>query len=105
MKHNPSLLENLSRSSMRLKKGLLVLLGIAILLVGFSYWAFQRLLREQNDTVRFHFARLMENVQRHEAFLREVAQQSVRGEMFYKGLNARYSARQLATEGPNIYEG
>ena len=105
MKHNPSLLENLSRSSMRLNKVLLVLLGIAILLVGFSYWAFQRLLREQNDTVRFHFARLMENVQRHEAFLREVAQQSVRGEMFYKGLNARYSARQLPTEGPNIYEG
>ena len=79
MKHNTSLLENLSRSSMRLNKGLLILLGIAIFLMGFSYWALQRLLREQNDTVRFHFARLMENVQHHEAFLHEVAEQSTRG--------------------------
>ncbi|MGK9541580.1 hypothetical protein O6449_23920, partial [Salmonella enterica subsp. enterica] len=62
MKHNDAILEAFTRSSLRLNKGLMVVLGLALLLAGTSYWALQRVIDEQYAAVRFHFARLMENI-------------------------------------------
>jgi two-component system capsular synthesis sensor histidine kinase RcsC len=81
MKHNNAFLEKLTRSSLRLNKGMVTLLGLALLLVGTSYWSFQRLIEEQRDTVHFHFLRLMENIQAQESFLRTLSQHSLQGEM------------------------
>lgn len=105
MKRNNAFLDNLTRSSMRLNKGLLVLMGVALLLVGISGWAVQRLIDEQYATVRFHFARLMESVQHHETFLREVSQQSTHGELLNTDTVAHYNQRTLSSEGPHTYEG
>lgn len=68
MKQNNASLENLTRSSLRLNKGVMILLVLALLLVGTSFWSIQRLIEEHHDTVRFHFARLLENIQEQEAF-------------------------------------
>lgn len=81
MKHSNALLENLARSSLRLSKGMLLLVGLAVLLVGATYWSLQRLIEEHHDDVRFHFARLMENVQEQELFLTSLRQRSLRGEL------------------------
>ena len=105
MKHDNALLDKLTRSSLRLNKGMMVLLGLALLLVGTSYWSFQRLVEEEHDTVRFHFARLMENIREQEVFLRNLAQRSHQGELL-KGENAEVRLlKALPEEGPNIYQG
>ena len=61
-------------SSLRLNKLLLVLTGLALLLVGMSYWAVNRLLMEEHEKTDFHFARLMESIHEHEDFLRTGAE-------------------------------
>lgn len=105
MKHDNALLDKLTRSSLRLNKGMMVLLGLALLLVGTSYWSFQRLIEEQHDTVRFHFARLMENIREQEVFLRSLGQRSHQGELL-KDENAQVRLlKALPEEGPNIYQG
>ena len=81
MKHSNALLDNLTRSSSRLSKGIMVLLGVAVLLVSTTYWSFQRLIEEHHDTVRFHFTRLMQNIQEQELFLTSLRQRSLRGEL------------------------
>ncbi|MGF6154141.1 response regulator [Pseudomonas fluorescens] len=81
MKHDNALLEKLTRSSLRLNKGLVVLLGVALLLIGTSYWSCQRLIEEQYDEVRFHFSRLMGNIREQETFLKTLSQYSVQDEL------------------------
>lgn len=64
----------LALSSLRLNKLLLALTGLALLLVSMSYWAINRVLTEEGEKTEFHFARLMESIHEHEAFLRSAAQ-------------------------------
>ena len=63
----------LALSSLRLNKLLLLLTGLALLLVSMSYWAVNRVLKEESEKTDFHFARLMESIHEHEAFLRDAA--------------------------------
>lgn len=79
MKQYNALLENLARSSLRLNKGMTVLLGLALLLAGFSLWSIERLVEEHSDTISIHFARLMENVQEQETFLQALVQRAAKG--------------------------
>ncbi|PSS48251.1 hybrid sensor histidine kinase/response regulator [Pseudomonas sp. BBP2017] len=102
MKQDNALLENLTRSSLRLNKGVMILLGLALLLVGTSFWSFQRLIEEHHDTVRFHFARLLENIQEQEAFLRTLTAQ---GTQLSDESPQVHLLSPLPNEGPNIYQG
>lgn len=81
MKHNNAILEAFTRSSLRLNKGLMGVLGVALLLAGTSYWALQRIIDEQHAAVGFHFARLMENIQEQETFLRTLAQPAIQRDL------------------------
>ena len=63
MKHNNAILEAFTRSSLRLNIGLMVLIGIALLLVLTNYWSLQRGVETRYGATRFHFARLLENLQ------------------------------------------
>ncbi|MFJ4136460.1 hybrid sensor histidine kinase/response regulator [Pseudomonas fragi] len=64
----------LALSSLRLNKLLLLLTGFALLLVSMSYWAVNRVLKEEGEKTDFHFARLMESIHEHETFLRIAVQ-------------------------------
>jgi two-component system capsular synthesis sensor histidine kinase RcsC len=64
----------LALSSSRLNKLLLLLTGVVLLLVSMSYWAVNRVLKEESEKTDFHFARLMESIHEHEVFLRTAAQ-------------------------------
>ena len=74
MKKNKVRLGTLALSSLRLNKLLLMLTGLALLLVSMSYWAINRVLKEEGDKTDFHFARLMESIHEHEDFLRTAAE-------------------------------
>ncbi len=74
MKQEKARLGALALSSLRLNKLLLLLTGLALLLVSMSYWAVNRVLKEEGEKTDFHFARLMESIHEHEAFLRIAAQ-------------------------------
>ena len=102
MKQNNASLENLTRSSLRLNKGVMILLVLALLLVGTSFWSIQRLVEEHHDTVRFHFARLLENIQEQEAFLKTLAAQ---GTQLSDESPQVHLLSPLPNEGPNIYQG
>ena len=102
MKQNNASLENLTRSSLRLNKGVMILLVLALLLVGTSFWSIQRLIEEHHDTVRFHFARLLENIQEQEAFLKTLAAQ---GTQLSDESPQVHLLSPLPNEGPNIYQG
>ena len=69
----------LALSSLRLNNLLLVLTGLALLLVSMSYWAVNRVLKEESEKTDFHFARLMESIHEHEDFLRDAAQSYSQG--------------------------
>lgn len=73
MKHVSLHLDKLAQSSQRLNKALLLLTGLIILLSSTCYWAISRLLEAEQQRVEFHFARVIEIVNEHEAFLRNVA--------------------------------
>ncbi|HEB5582516.1 TPA: response regulator [Pseudomonas aeruginosa] len=105
MKQYNALLENLARSSLRLNKGMTVLLGLALLLAGFSFWSIERLLDENSDTISIHFARLMENIQEQETFLKALVQRSAKGELFNYPRALEPILEPLPEEGPNIYKG
>lgn len=81
MKHSYAVLEKLARSSLRLSKGVMILGGVVLLLVGSTYWLLQRLVDENHDSVRFHFTRLMENIQEQELFLVSLRQRSLQGDL------------------------
>lgn len=80
MNHRYTRLDRLASSSLRLNMGLAVLLGLALLLTGLCYWGVNRMLQKQEDTVKFHFARLMENIREQEAFLSAVSRKSAKGQ-------------------------
>ncbi|HBO1218307.1 TPA: response regulator [Pseudomonas aeruginosa] len=105
MKRHNALLENLARSSLRLNKGMIVLLGLALLLIGFSFWSVGRLIEERSDTVSIHFARLMENIHEQESFLRAMVQHSVKGELLDYPRVLTPVLAPLPSEGPDIYSG
>lgn len=73
MKHASLRLDKLAQSSQRLNKALLLLTGFALLLSSSCYWAVSRLLDAEQEKVEFHFARVVEIIHEHEAFLRNVA--------------------------------
>lgn len=73
MKHASLRLDKLAQSSQRLNKALLLLTGLLIVLSSTCYWAISRLLESEQQRVEFHFARVVEIVHEHEAFLRNVA--------------------------------
>ena len=52
----------LALTSLRLNKLLLVLTGLALLLISMSYWAVNRVLKDESEKTDFHFARLMESI-------------------------------------------
>lgn len=81
MNHRYTRLDRLASSSLRLNMGLAVLLGLALLLTGLCYWGVNRVLQKQEDTVKFHFARLMENIREQEAFLSAVSRKSAEGQL------------------------
>ncbi|TYO70641.1 response regulator [Pseudomonas sp. CK-NBRI-02] len=105
MKKYYAMLENLSRSSLRLNKGISVLSGLLLLLLAFSAWSFHRLVDEHYDTVKIHFARLMENVTEQESFLGALVQQSVNGELLKRQRPIDPVLDLRPEAGPDIYEG
>ena len=105
MKQYNALLENLARSSLRLNKGMTVLLGLALLLAGFSLWSIERLVEEHSDTISIHFARLMENVQEQETFLQALVQRSAKGQLLDYPRALEPVLTPLPDEGPDIYKG
>lgn len=105
MNHPNAFFEKLASSSLRLNRGLIVLCAVVLLLIGISYWGVQRMIEEQRDTVRFHFARLMENIHEHEAFLNALSRQSVRGELLDSQSSPLFLQSSLPDEGPDIYQG
>ena len=100
-----TLLDKLTKSSLRLNKGLTVLLALALLLIGVSYWGVQRMLDEQRENVGFHFARLMESIREHESFLNTVSRESTKGRLLEK-LHAPINLHDPApAQGDNVYVG
>lgn len=99
------LLQKLTDSSLRMNKGLVVLCSLASVLVGLSIWGVSRMVEQQRDAVRFHFARLMENIEEQDLFLAGIARQSAKG-LPLKGLDLPvYSTEPLPEEGPGIQKG
>lgn len=105
MNHPNAIFEKLASSSLRLNKSLTVLCATALLLIGISAWGVQRMLEEQHDSVRFHFARLLENLREQEAFLDTVSRQSAKGELLTSRPSPMALQKRLPDEGPDIYEG
>lgn len=104
MNHQDTLLENLKRYSTRLNKGLLIFLGLTLLLIAISYWSSHKLLEEQHDRFKAHFARMMEDIREHEDFLRGVAVQGTKVP-FHANDSGSYLKSALPEEGPHHYLG
>ena len=75
MTHPNARLHKLTSSSLRMNTGVVVLCGLASVLVGLSVWGLNRMVAEQRDAVRYHFARLMENIGEQDVFLTAIARQ------------------------------
>ncbi|WP_054911951.1 MULTISPECIES: hybrid sensor histidine kinase/response regulator [Pseudomonas] len=105
MPHRNALLERLANSSARLNKGLLVLGALVLLLLGISYVGVKRMIEEQHDSVRLHFARLMENIREQELFLQHISRRGAEGKRLPDIMPPPYSQRPMPDEGPDIYEG
>ena len=83
MKHNNAILEAFTRSSLRLNKGLMVLMGIALLLVLTNYWSLQRGVEIRYGAMRFHFARLMENLSDQQTYLKSLTHPGIQAELLH----------------------
>lgn len=105
MNHSNAFLEKLASSSLRLNKGLMVLSALVLVLGGISYLSVQHMVREQSDTTRFHFARLMENIGEQQDFLATLSRQSTQGDLLPPLTSAQPAPKPLPEHGPNIYEG
>ncbi len=105
MNHPNAIFDKLANSSLRLNKGLTVLCATVMLLIGISYWGVQRTLEEQHDTVRFHFARLLENLHEQEAFLETLSAHSAEGGMLTSTVIPMSLQQAMPDEGPDIYRG
>ena len=68
-------LGKLASSSMRLNRGVLILIGVAVLSVGICVWALQRLVEAEVEKVDYHFARLVESLNENHMFLASINSQ------------------------------
>ncbi|WP_338490714.1 response regulator [Pseudomonas trivialis] len=105
MKHNNAVLEAFTRSSLRLNKGLMVLIGIALLLVLTNYWSLQRAIETRYGATRFHFARLMENLQEQESYLRSLTHPGIQAELL-RATHVQVSLKsRMVDTRRTLYEG
>jgi two-component system capsular synthesis sensor histidine kinase RcsC len=105
MKHNNAVLEAFTRSSLRLNKGLMVLLGIALLLVLTNYWSLQRGVETRYGATRFHFARLMENLAEQESYLKSLTHPGIQAELL-RATNVHVSLKsRMVDNHRTLYEG
>jgi two-component system, NarL family, capsular synthesis sensor histidine kinase RcsC len=105
MKHNNAVLEAFTRSSSRLNKGLMVLLGIALLLVLTNYWSLQRGVETRYGATRFHFARLMENLSEQESYLKSLTHPGIQAELL-RATNVQVSLKsRMVDNHRTLYEG
>ncbi|OLF53700.1 hybrid sensor histidine kinase/response regulator [Pseudomonas chlororaphis] len=104
MNHKETLLENLTRSSIRLNRGLLAFLVLTLLLIGISYWSTRKLVDEQYGTFDFHFTRMMGGIQEHEIFLGKLIGKGATDKVRVDN-NRFYLQKKLPEFGPDVYEG
>ena len=105
MKHNNAILEAFTRSSLRLNKGLMVLMGIALLLVLTNYWSLQRGVEIRYGTMRFHFARLMENLSDQQTYLKSLTHPGIQAELLH-ATNVQVSLKsRMVDNRRTLYEG
>lgn len=105
MKHNNAILEAFTRSSLRLNIGLMVLIGIALLLVLTNYWSLQRGVETRYGATRFHFARLMENLQEQQSYLKSLSHPGIQAELL-RETNVQVSLKSRMLENRRtLYEG
>nr|WP_315418440.1 response regulator [uncultured Pseudomonas sp.] len=105
MKHNNAILEAFTRSSLRLNKGLMVLIGIALLLILTNYWSLQRGVETRYGATRFHFARLMENLTEQESYLRSLTHPGIQAELL-RATNVQVSLKsRMVDNHRTLYEG
>ena len=99
-------LGKLALSSMRLNRGVLILVGVAVVLVGTCAWALQRLLEVEVNKVDYHFSLLVENLNENRLFLNNV-NSAVKDaqDVLDKNITPLQSALVFQGAGMNIYEG
>ena len=99
-------LGKLASSSMRLNRGVLILVGVAVVLVGTCAWALQRLLEVEALKVESHFVRLVESLNESCLFLTSV-NSAVKDtqDVTEKNLTPLQSALVFHNAGLNIFEG
>ncbi|PRA67932.1 hybrid sensor histidine kinase/response regulator [Pseudomonas sp. MYb187] len=105
MKYKSAIFERLSRTSSLLNQGVFATSGLALIMIGVSYWSLQRLIDEQYGSVHFHFARLNENMREQECFLLDLAKQANVGRLLQGNSIGLSSLIELPEAGTNIYQG
>ncbi|XVO85558.1 response regulator [Pseudomonas palleroniana] len=105
MKHNNAILEAFTRSSARLNKGLMVLIGIALLLVLTNYWSLQRGIETRYGATRFHFTRLMENLAEQQTYLKSLTHPGIQAELL-RATHVQVSLKsRMVDNRRTLYEG
>lgn len=105
MKHNNAILEAFTRSSLRLNKGLMVLMGIALLLMLTNYWSLHRGVEIRYSAMRFHFARLMENLAEQQTYLKSLTHPGIQAELLH-ATNVQVSLKsRMVDNRRTLYEG
>ena len=105
MKHNNAILEAFTRSSLRLNKGLMVLTGIALLLMLTNYWSLHRGVEIRYSAMRFHFARLMENLSEQQTYLKSLTHPGIQAELLH-ATNVQVSLKsRMVDNRRTLYEG
>ena len=95
----------LALSSLRLNKLLLLLTGLALLLVSMSYWAVNRVLKEEGEKTDFHFARLMENLAEQQTYLKSLTHPGIQAELLH-ATNVQVSLKsRMVDNRRTLYEG
>ena len=99
-------LGKLASSSMRLNRGVLILIGVAVLSVGICVWALQRLVEAEVEKVDYHFARLVESLNENHMFLASINSQ-IKDAPDVLDINIMPLQSRLVfnTVGMNIFEG
>ena len=99
-------LGKLALSSMRLNRGVLILVGVAVVLVGTCAWALQRLLDVEVNKVDYHFSRLVESLNENRLFLSNVnSAVNDAQDVLTKNITPLQSRLVFHGAGVNIYEG
>lgn len=99
-------LGKLALSSMRMNRGVLILIGVAVLLVGTCVWALQRLVEVEVDKVEYHFARLVESLNENHMFLTNINSEIKDApDILDKNTTPLKSKRVFNIDGVDIFEG